>query len=618
MKHHINLAVIATLFMMQMVLGTPIENKKFGKKLGIHFEEFGTVTLSNTEWNLFVYYDLNPYWTETSTLVNSTQSLKNLCQMINPNTSCIRIVDYFTRMESELQLDNQLLRSKRGALDIVGNVAHSLFGVLDAEYAKEMSETIQKVKENESYLLTLLKNQTSIVDSTINIIKQNQMTTNARFEKIEKELETYAAEEDYVKDILTQLHLSELFQSAAFELNIIATNLLRIQTSITDALIDTQHGKISPMLLSPQQLKTELSRIQGHLPPFLKFPISEENQLLKLFKLMTVKGRLTQQHAVFKVTLPLVDDEEFKLFHLTPVPNIINNTVFAIKSCADFLGINAHRKQFIHLTNSELKACDTTTSNVFLCTHVQIRYNYGSEICACDINLFNNKTTPTCIIEGTSAKWIPLLKGNQWIYSTVLPSQATVACNREIIHVTIKGTGILTLDPDCILKHELAMMNARQTISSTVKSSYTSLGSFSKMSVGIQHTARMMNNQSNSTELEARYSKGLRELEALHKTLQENKILELPNEINSHQRHSYSIMYLALFLSIATLIGVTVNYMKGSRGRQPPLTSSTESTNELNKAQTTSTEPTNDDIELQSEPAPLPKLRILPIPTLHY
>lgn len=50
---------------------------------------------------------------------------------------------------------------KIAAIDLVGNIAHSLFEVLDSEYAKNMAYTISQVNGNEDHLLVLLQNRKS-------------------------------------------------------------------------------------------------------------------------------------------------------------------------------------------------------------------------------------------------------------------------------------------------------------------------------------------------------------------------------------------------------------------------------------------------------------------------
>lgn len=74
-------------------------------------------------------------------------------------------------------MDNILLtphRFKRGAIAFVGSVVNALFGVLGSEYAKKMFNTIEMIKGKEQHIMSLLKNQTSIIDASIKIIKQDE------------------------------------------------------------------------------------------------------------------------------------------------------------------------------------------------------------------------------------------------------------------------------------------------------------------------------------------------------------------------------------------------------------------------------------------------------------
>ncbi|XP_037959288.1 uncharacterized protein LOC119688691 [Teleopsis dalmanni] len=119
--------LLTLLLILPIVIGSPIDNKRFGTKLGIHFENLGTTAISTTEWNLLVYYDLSLYWTEAAALNTGIMSLHQACQQMKPNASCANTVNHFKQIESELQLDDKLLhdhRFKRGAIDLVGNIAH--------------------------------------------------------------------------------------------------------------------------------------------------------------------------------------------------------------------------------------------------------------------------------------------------------------------------------------------------------------------------------------------------------------------------------------------------------------------------------------------------------------
>jgi len=84
--------------------------------------------------------------------------------------SCPTIIHVIEQEASELYDGQQLFdhhRRRRGALDLVGNLASELVGVPDSQYAENMENVIRRIQAKELYNTHLLKNQTSILDSTI-------------------------------------------------------------------------------------------------------------------------------------------------------------------------------------------------------------------------------------------------------------------------------------------------------------------------------------------------------------------------------------------------------------------------------------------------------------------
>ncbi|XP_037931284.1 uncharacterized protein LOC119666081 [Teleopsis dalmanni] len=195
-----------------------------------------------------------------------------------------------------------------------------------------------------------------------------------------------------------------------------------------------------------------------------------------------VKSGITQQHSIFSITLPLIEHERFELFQLIPVPNWLNDSMAVIDSFSSILAINTHHDQYFPFMKSDLSLCETIKEGEFLCANVRIRYNFGSEVRACEINLFNNNTIPNCRLKHTinTLTWIPLNNKNQWIYATSTSSRATAVCNKEIIPLNLKGSGLSTIDLDCLLKHNFVSVQGQQIIAST-RYSYISLGKISEL-----------------------------------------------------------------------------------------------------------------------------------------
>ncbi|KAI9581632.1 hypothetical protein GQX74_009949 [Glossina fuscipes] len=57
--------LLAMLLILPMVFGTRATNQELGSKLGINFEEIGSTTISTSQWNIIVYYDLSSYWSDS-------------------------------------------------------------------------------------------------------------------------------------------------------------------------------------------------------------------------------------------------------------------------------------------------------------------------------------------------------------------------------------------------------------------------------------------------------------------------------------------------------------------------------------------------------------------------
>lgn len=537
--------LLIILFMMPLACATGIINTEFNSNLGIHFEGIGSVKLSKADWQIIVYYDLKPYWEEVQSFSTGTLALHHLCQELKQGSLCENVLTAINHTEEEFRLNSFLptQRIKRGAVNIVGNIANSLFGILDSEYAQQMVTTIETVKKNENHLQHLLKNQTSILDSTINILKQDQTAIKGKFNRLDTQYTEIRSRVHDLEDAGYQSKIFQIFISLAMELTITAADLHRMKSSILDVITDTHHGKISPNLLSPTQLHDELIKIRNHLPPSLQLPVEHDNHL-QLYKLMTVEGAVTKTHVIFKIMIPLCDQEPFNLYRLFPVPSAVNYSLVAIKPCNEILAVSAHKDQYFPISFAMLHSCTLTQADTYLCSNIQSKYNKGSQVCLCEIQLLNNDTTLNCNAErlDTNVSWTQLTNNNQWIYAFNSPHRLNAVCGKHGQQLLLNGSGLLTLEPQCVVKDNFITVQGHHSFTSDRYDSYTSLGK-----LGDIIKPKHLDPLSHETEP---YTTQLQQLAELQNSLDLQEFLDIPTQIDNINYHYSSIGYTALILSI--------------------------------------------------------------------
>ncbi len=137
---------------------------------GIYFEGMGTASLVAMNYDVIIHYDLRKYWVELQGIKQTINVLPKRCQEISEDSQgyCNAMGAYVNQLCSDAEKRNMLLlspnereliqRNKRGLFNAVGFVAHEFFGILDQNSADKIDSEIDKVNQNQQYLLHLIRN----------------------------------------------------------------------------------------------------------------------------------------------------------------------------------------------------------------------------------------------------------------------------------------------------------------------------------------------------------------------------------------------------------------------------------------------------------------------------
>lgn len=158
-------------------------------------------------------------------------------------------------MESELERlseSNTLIfgtrRSKRAVLDFVGNIAGDVFGVLGSNFAEKYGEDISKVTKNENHLLKLLANHTSILETTLNVLRKDEV-------EIKKQSENFDNLMKFATQHSEELEKHQFFSDAMIYLTMIINEYEQQQESILRILSESNRNVISHTLFTPSQME---------------------------------------------------------------------------------------------------------------------------------------------------------------------------------------------------------------------------------------------------------------------------------------------------------------------------------------------------------------------------
>lgn len=169
---------------------------------------------------------------------------------------------------------------------------------------------------------------------------------------------------------------------------LIATNMLTklkpIQDTIIDTITDIHHGMFSVHLLTPKQLRDQLSIISGRLLRELSLPIENiQTELPKIYHLLTVKTRVTQQYLIFEIRIPLVNRESYDPYQLISIPQQHGNTAVAVVPISDYIAINLRKDTYLAMTARDIQQCVQYDESTRLCHSRKPIFQFKSEDSMC-------------------------------------------------------------------------------------------------------------------------------------------------------------------------------------------------------------------------------------------
>lgn len=545
----------------------PFNVTRFNNEPGIYFDFIGDLKFTNNNWNIIVYYNLTNYDAELCSYRRCINKLETFCQVqeqnfTNRTTSpgrdiCSLIVPPFQQSLLELEHKNELLnhqkanfgRSKRGIFNIVGNLASDLFGVLDDRDAAHYEQQIENLKLNNNHLLELIKNQTSIIDATVNVFKRRQQDIDQHWIVFKGQLEQALESNDRNVNFLA-LSMHTLLLMSSFK---------DIQETLIEAVLDTHNQVVTTRLLTVQQLIGEVDLLTRSLPTEIMLPkIQDTDDILALYQLMTTKTKISGKYLIFELKIPLVYKEQYQIYKPISLPTTNVPSIF-IRPRMELLITDLHRRTYSSMSIYEWQKC-TSVNDLIICklTHpIQ-----QDEDAICEIQLLRQETmNRKCEVVETKTDlatdtWIQL-QDDRWLFSIQGGRTVSIVCKQQPLSTRLSNSGIVSLGPGCSLQGTAINIPARQLYLHKIYSSI--LPTFN---ISTDATSTVLSHQERSYNFD-NLTKSM-DLTQIQSEIRE-ELRNEANTLNFHDIHHYTLSYGLLALLLTIIICIVIRRVSTRR-----------------------------------------------------
>lgn len=482
------LGVLLALFTLSTADIVPTIVERFDHNSGLVFAKLGDMRVSTSSWTMVMYYNMSSFFAELNYIETSSKLFYERCQRRGPlATYCAATFSDIQQQLIEINEDNDILmdmnhvidnnlhieRSRRAVMSLlpfVGSLSRAAFGTLDEQYARDLERVIYDMQNDDQTMMGLIKNQTSVMETFLQQARITEERSKQQLEWITSNLENM---ENIIHNMAADNNINIQLQFIATHIISRTQHLFSIQSAIIQAITNAHHGNLRA-ILHPGTFKKQLKLMKSSLPAELIIPVTSEN-LIKLYNLLTVKTRVSENMIIFHFELPLVASRQYEVFKVIPLPIRREEHIVIVQPTTEYISFSLNREKFIPVSATELAECSHLDETTFLCHEHHPELKNNAESSSCEVSLFvHHKFHPTLchtVAMETDQLWIQLPTPHKWIFYTNKPQGYSVSCGKKGGRFfKLEGEGMLTLHPSCTLEHSSFTIPSSNNIQTEHKS----------------------------------------------------------------------------------------------------------------------------------------------------
>lgn len=523
----------------------PFEITSFAKPPGIFFEKQSDVYVATSKWTLVAFIDLKKISDMFINLQTQISEVNFACRTsFNAGYTCEEWATTFETRMTDLNdkfnaITSDHLRPRRAVFDLVGNLAGDVFGILDSRYKKKNELRLNGLMANDEHLMQLVRNQTTIVEKTMNILKINEAELKRQNEQftyltnhIGKTTENFTAS-TFLNDAIA--HLLQKFAESSGQIEV-----------LLQSIFDCRRHHLNHNLFPPKQLLAELRLIAEQVRN--KYLIPEGNDV---YNLIEIEPHVTNNKVFFLLSIPLLRLKAFKNYQIISLPFTLNNESFLIDTPHQYMLVSNDRLQYQFLTSTQLHDCMNYGTKL-ICWGP---YHWNTaQVAMCEWNIFNEISNANCsVTRARSSNFWSDIGHNTWLYYSRNDIDLTLVCDDGVHRTHVTGSGMLRFNENCTIRNFDIEINGKKSFNGKeIEILIPNLSEFHEHTVQLKHVST----ESNLT---------LTDFDELEKTIETIKLQSNLPFLNNHDIHHYIMLYILVAIIVVLALFATYHFNKFKR-----------------------------------------------------
>jgi hypothetical protein len=169
-----------------------------------------------------------------------------------------------------------------------------------------------------------------------------------------------------------------------------------------EIILESNKGKISHFILTPEQLENNLKFINNHFKKSETIP--DYDVIYELYEIIKIKYAITNDKIIFEIEIPILFKNKYNLYNFYKLPKITESNLIFL-NVKDNIAIEENNMSLYYFENGEVNNCINYKENK-ICIPISPIYHYNNS--QCEIQIIKNSNTSNCkqTIEPMNSIWI--------------------------------------------------------------------------------------------------------------------------------------------------------------------------------------------------------------------